>query len=92
MIRWMINRLSKRVVIVSIIGLGIAALGLVLRQDWLYFAGLIVASPLFLFYAIPMIIVILWVFLVSWWCPWKPHFIYFKEDEKRENKPSHHTA
>jgi hypothetical protein len=82
MIRWMINRLSKRVVVVSIIGLSIAALGLLLGQDWLYFTGLIVAAPLFLFYAIPMVIVILWVFLVAWWCPWKPHFIYFTENKK----------
>lgn len=88
MIRWMINRLSKRVVIVSVIGLVLAALGLFLGQDWLYFAGLIIAAPLFLFYAIPMVILILWAFCVSWWCPWRPHCIYYKDDEKRERTTS----
>ena len=84
----MVNRLSKRVVIVSIIGLAIAAVGLLVDQDWIYFTGLMIATPLFIFYAIPMVFLILWVALVAWWCPWKPHVIYFKEEKSDQSRPA----
>ncbi len=79
MIGKMIKRLSKPLVIVSVIGLAVAGLGWFLGQDWLYYTGLIIAAPIYVFYFIPMGIVLLWVLFVAPWCPWDPPFLREKK-------------
>jgi hypothetical protein len=45
----LLERLFLGWLIIGVIGLAVAVLGLLLRQDMLYFVGLIIALPMFLF-------------------------------------------
>ena len=80
MIKKMVKRLNKPMVIVSTVGLVIAGLGLIVKTNWLYLTGLIIAIPIYSLYFVPMGIVLLWVLLVAPWCPWDPPFL--REDKE----------
>jgi len=78
-----LKRLLKPVLVVSIGGVAVAAIGIAARSTPLYYAGLLLASPLYLVYVPLMIFAILAAFTWPIWVP------FYRLAIKRHGAPFH---
>jgi hypothetical protein len=66
--RKILNRCVKALVALSIAGVCTAIVGLVIGNDSVYWAGLLLAAPLYILYVLPMALLLLGIFTVAAIC------------------------